>query len=670
MIIISYDTETALIAPGLLAPPMTCMTWHIEGEPEAHIAHWTTSEPILRGWLEDPNVFLVGQNVAFDMGVISQEFPDLLPLVFQVYKDKRVADTMLQGQLLDIAAGLFKGWADEKGKWHKPKYSLFDLVRRYSGRLLQKDGWRMMYSYFRDVPLDRWVEHATFLQANVFPPLLVAAERACKLDPNADNKQAVRDLQEAISSPPETCLSYPKDDATSTLDVHLHQMAHAEYMPDRHEQVYAAWCQHLQSAWGMITDPAGVRNLEAAVRTEQNIIKERLINAGLVRPDGTRDLKAAALYMKEVCFREELPVRLTDKGGICLDKDACEETDDPTLKDYAKFAGMNDVLKKDIPLLYAGNTLPVQPRISLLVSGREAQSKPNLQNLRRGGGTRDCFIPRPGKVFLQADYPGLELRTVSQTCLDLFRFSAMGEMINAGIDPHLAFAAKMLHISYDEAAIRLATGDKEVDHYRNIAKVFNFGKFGGMGNKKFVIYLAGYGIILSLDEVAAYDKVWKETFPEAKMLFDHVSRLTAASPDGLCTIELPRSKRRRGGCWFTAACNGYFQGPGADVTKRARQLIAEACYVDTRSPLYSSRNVNTVHDEFILESPLGPGMHDAAEELGILMAKGANEYVPDVPFAPIQALAMSLWAKKAKRILGPDGRLAIWSPALLTAKAA
>lgn len=191
-----------------------------------------------------------------------------------------------------------------------------------------------------------------------------------------------------------------------------------------------------------------------------------------------------------------------------------------------------------------------------------------------------------------------------------------------------------------------------------------------MGDKKFVTYLAGYGISLPLEEVVQYTRTWKETFPEVKELFAYVSSLTAASPDGLCTIELPRSKRRRGGCWYTAACNGFFQGPGADVTKRARQLIAEACYIDTRSPLYRSRNVNTVHDEFILESPLGPGMHEAADELGILMAKGANEYVPDVPFEPVETLAMSLWSKKAKRILGPDGRLAVWSPDPLTEKAA
>lgn len=670
MKIVSWDTETALIAPGLLAPPISCMTWQCARLEEGllydletpSILHWPDAYRPLGEWLES-DCMMVGQNIAFDMGVICAQWPDFIPLVFAKYERDQVTDTMIRGQLLDIAAGLYAGWPDATGKWIKPKYNLLDLARRYTSRFLNKDGWRMFYGEFRDVPLDRWIEHARQLQVS-HRPLLGLAEHALLLDPkDADKKQRVRDLKEMITSDPQRVIDYPIEDAVATLEVFATQEAHAAYIPVQFEEARAGWQAHLRSAWGLMTDAKAVDALRVAAERAHADIRDRLIAKGLVRANGQRYLAAAHEQMKTAMYAKGEAPRLTDKGAVCLDADACEASDDPVMKDYGLLGSFGSVLAKDIPMLLAGTVTPVQSRIGRAATLRETSSAPNIQNLRsmtmksEEGDLciRETFTARWMTFFLDADYPALELHTLGQSCIDLFGFSRLAEMINSGIDPHLAFAAKLANLSYDEAKVRYDAGDEEIKHLRKIAKVFNFGKPGGMGDKKFVTYLAMQGIILELDTVKGYTRLWKQTFPEVEELFGMASRECAG---GVGTVTLPRSKFIRGGCNYTAWCNTWFQGPGANVTKRATWKVSRACYVERSSPLFGSRIVNVVHDQIITETPEAL-VHEASVELGRLMAEGANEFVPDCPFQPIEVVAMKKWTKSAKPVF-VDGRLVPW----------
>ena len=153
---LTFDTETALIRPGLLAPPMTCLTWQRPGC-EAKILHVHDALPTLRSWLLDPECLLVGHNVAYDAVVICAEFPALVPLVFAAYKANRITCTKKRQQLLDIAGGVYRGRVGEKGRWIVHKYDLDALSRRLLGKPLVKDSWRLMYGALRDLPLREWV---------------------------------------------------------------------------------------------------------------------------------------------------------------------------------------------------------------------------------------------------------------------------------------------------------------------------------------------------------------------------------------------------------------------------------------------------------------------------------------------------------------------------------
>ena len=55
-----------------------------------------------------------------------------------------------------------------------------------------------------------------------------------------------------------------------------------------------------------------------------------------------------------------------------------------------------------------------------VASQRTSCAKPNLQQLPKSGGVRECFVARPGALLCSVDYNQLELCTLAQVCLEAF----------------------------------------------------------------------------------------------------------------------------------------------------------------------------------------------------------------------------------------------------------
>jgi DNA polymerase-1 len=634
-----FDTETCLFRPGVMAPELVCVTWQVPGE-EPGIIHADDPKalPLITSWLTG-NELLVGHHVAYDFAVACAKWPSLVPLVFKAYDADRVSDTKLRSQLLDIAAGDFRGHLHKfdkrvctvhddcnpekcsdavikKGaRWIPYNYDLDALTFRATGRRLDKDTWRLRYGELLHVPLDEW---------------------------------------------PEGARTYPCEDARATLDVFLKQEEHVQYIPDQYRQARGAWALHLTSVWGLRTNVTGVDKLERETLGALAAIEGDLKAFGLVRENGSRNVKAARALMVQVCEVIKKPVRLTAKGHVSLDSDACEASEYDLLEDYAELTSLKNVLNKDIPILRAGTVYPVHTSFGMAGSGRSTSSKPNVQNPRRLPGIRETFIPRAGKVYAMGDFSGLELHTLAQTCVTLFGQSQLAVVLNAGLDPHTAFAADILGIPYEEAVRRNDEGDKEVDNARQTAKVANFGFPGGLGAEKLCLFARkSYNVILTEERARELKAQWLERWPEMRLFFQHVGDLVDEDT-GDALVKQLFSDRLRGGCHYTAACNTYFQGLGADAAKRAHYLVVRACYSEPESVLYGSRPVNFVHDETILETDDGPRAHDVAVELGRLMCVGANEFLSDVP-ARVKPLLARCWSKKSKPVV-KDGRLVPWEP--------
>lgn len=598
MLPVAFDTETDLIKPGRQAPRLVCMSI-ADAEGEVALVHQREA----RVWFEalvEGDRLLVGHNVAFDFAVAAAKWPDLMPAIFAKYERNEVTDTMLRQKLIDIASS----------RRFRSGYSLADLARRWFRLELDKDTRRMRYGELHDTPLAWW---------------------------------------------PEGAKTYAIEDARTTLAIYREQEAQNSHLLDQFRQARAAWWLQLMKVWGITTDAGAVDALADRLQRRHDEVEALLVDAGLVRKNGTRNTKAAKARMIEVCASKGLGLVVTPTGQPKLDRDTCESVGDEVLEAYAEISGLKKKIGTDVALLRRGL---VQANFNTLLETGRTSSSPNVQNLPRKGGVRECFVPRAGRVFGAADYSQFELRTVAQVVITALGItSKLAEALNAGFDPHLEIARRIVGCSYDEAAERYNAGDDEIDTARQVGKVANFGFPGGLGVRKFVVYARkSYGVTLTEDEARALKRYWIEAWPEFVPYFDWIGIQCEHGPAKIKQVFVDRY---RGGCSFPEACNTLFQGLAADAAKHSGFLIARACYADPDSPLFGARPVNFVHDEFIVEIADDEHASDAAEEIARLMVEGASKFLPDVP--PLaEPYLMRRWSKRAKAIRDERGRLVPW----------
>lgn len=322
--------------------------------------------------------------------------------------------------------------------------------------------------------------------------------------------------------------------------------------------------------------------------------------------------------------------------------------------------------------------------ISLLNTGRTSSSSPNLQNIPRNIGLRECFVPSPGNYFIIIDYSQLELCTLAQTCYDKYGFSKMKDLINDGIDLHRWFAS----------IITAKPENQVTDLERKQAKACNFGFPGGLGIDNFLKFAKStYGIEDITEEKAKELKTkWVETFPEMKLYLKdhllekhnftslkfmhfsgefeyedesmacsifkriisgeqfskkdktpypestikwafekvlpevapHVPKTDKGSPELLKEILKEsvelKTGRIRSNCSYTEARNTPFQGLAADGAKIAIYRLIKNDY----------RVVNFIHDEFIIEIPQSSNNSEEGEKIKDIIVKAMTIVVPDV----------------------------------------
>lgn len=688
MTFVAIDSETHLIQDGknpdgtegpsgLLAPPLVCvsvclsdLTLLLENREEG-LEH-------VRWMLRDPEYHLVFHNGAFDLAVFCAADESLIPLVFDAFEAGRIHDTMLREQLLDIAGGRRdingKEMIYANGDWRIPEYGLAGLEKKYMNRdrseqKKDKNAWRLRYAELEHLPVEQW---------------------------------------------PEDAVRYAKEDAEGTLEVFFKQAPGPDHhVVNEREQVYAAFCLRLISAWGMRTDPVVVEKLEIWATTEWRKVQEKMLKEGLFRIEkatkdqveagkidfyGPRKRKAkkaereagladedgyvlehdvqvgyryvkdqAAVRARVVAAFEKLGVSppLTDKGEIKADADVLGNCGDDMLTELGGGGKIGTVRNTFLPTLKKGLEVPVQTKFKcILNTGRISSHNPNLNNIPRGLGVREAFIPRAGFGFVSVDYDCAELRSHAQINYWLFGESEAKNFFNADPtgDPHLELAASILGISTDEAKTRRKAGDKDVIGLRQACKALNFGLPGGMGPDSLIDSARkGYGVHFTHAEAKERIHQWKQRWPEMKRYFEFITRITRKG-DG--DIEQMRPggvpHRRRGGVKFSEAANTLFQGLTADAAKHALTQVMRECYVDMGTPLFGSRVVAFLYDEIIIEAPLDIA-HEAAFRLSKVMCEAAQEWIPDVPITATPAL-MTRWLKGAEAVYDENGRLVPWEP--------
>jgi DNA polymerase I-like protein with 3'-5' exonuclease and polymerase domains len=414
------------------------------------------------------------------------------------------------------------------------------------------------------------------------------------------------------------------------------------------------------STEGIEVDPAYIDKVEESLDALLDDLGAKLVKKGILR----EDKKANTAVIKEIVEREHiakgLDVPKTATAEVSTAKDALSATEHPDLAIYLEFKGAQKLRQTYVPALRSASHFDGRLRTryaSLMQTGRTSSSTPNLQNLPRKGGLRDCFVASEGHTLVLCDYDAAEMRTLAQCVLDLCGHETpLLKMYqeHSDYDPHSYFGAALLGISYDEMLERVKAGDKEAKEMRQRAKPANFGYAGGMGAGAFVAYAAQYGVELTESEAKELRSKWIETY-DMRPWFAEAERAQARG-----WVEVPRSQRRRGRVSYTQACNTPFQGMAADAAKDALFRVARECYVTPSSPLYGSRPLVFVHDEIIIESP-DERAPEAALRLSELMCEAMQGVAPDVPSAATPALCKR-WLKGAEPAYDEAGRLKPWEP--------
>lgn len=640
MNLLFFDLETFLFEAGMSAPPMVCGTFALLRDPEwepgdIERAREDTEEQVklllrdealdlIDTLLDESDIVWVAQNAPYDFSVIMAHRPEWRERIFRLYEEGRVYDTQIYEKFLAIADGSHRRYGTRG-------FSLAKIVKRrlgddISATKTDPDAWRLRYSELDGIDPSEWPEAAVHyaLHDVIYLAQVLVSQRASMRD-TFMHREGLRNLPKELKL-----------------------------------QHRASWALRLASVWGTVIDQQATDALEKAFTEEMERLRAPAVEAGYIRPDGSKDTKLIRSAVETSWTSKDwaADVPRTPSGAVSMDRDALVKSGNPVLVALAEASKYEKRLSTFLPMLRKGT---VHTQYNVLVdSGRTSSYSPNLQQVPRDGGMREAFRPRPGYCFVGCDYDTLEMRSLAQILWEWYGSESyiptMVQTLREGKDLHLEFATELLGISYEEAERRKAEGDQEVLNARQFAKVGNFGFPGGLGAQTFVSYAEGYGLNVTEEEAKRLYTMFRVKWAEMPWYFRDVGKIVEAS--GEVTQKLFRV---RADVTFTSACNTFFQGRAANGAKEALARLTKVAYTDITSPLYGSRPVLFVHDEIIMESPIRDDMSPVCEAMEQVMIEGMQSAIDAVPVT-CEAVPMDRWAKRAKRVYDSQGRLSVWTP--------
>lgn len=544
-----------------------------------------------------------------DLAVLSRHRGSVVP-AFRALAGRRVFDVLSRQKYIDIAAGRKRG-----------KVGL-DVVAALHGQqklTAEADEWRMRYGELWDVPLHMW---------------------------------------------PASASAYASNDSRILRPIFDSQERHAERIEglfaDQHRRACAHWALHLSSLFGMPIDQQAVDVFASNLEELWVARRAELAAAGLIRPNGTRNKLAALEHAARVGVTAKAP----SGKALSLSKQHCLDSGDPLLIAWSDFEHLGKLKTTFVAMLRRQKRL--RPRYDeLLITGRVSASKPNIQQLPRAPGIRECCVPDPGCCLISVDVDKAELCATGDLELEICGESRLAEVINAGKDPHRMLAASVLAISYDDFERRFAADDEVCIDARQDSKPGSFGFLVDMAPEVYVKYCRGQGRELTLERARQVKAAWRKLYPTTVAYQRAVKRLIDRTKGN---VRHPISGLLRGRLRFTQAANGFFQERVASAMLEATWVLTclqwgfpvDGFDAERFAPLVGTRTAAFIHDEVIVMCPI-----DTASQVATLIREVVERVVQQwIPRVKITAgaVAMMRWSKKAKATFDADGRLIPWVP--------
>jgi len=228
---------------------------------------------------------------------------------------------------------------------------------------------------------------------------------------------------------------------------------------------------------------------------------------------------------------------------------------------------------------------------ALTATGRISSAEPNLQNIPvrmpLGRELRKAFVPKPGCIFVDADYSQIELRVLAHISGDEILINAFRE----GQDIHRLTASQVLGVAPEDI-----TPDQ-----RNNAKAVNFGIVYGIS-----AFGLSQDIGISTKEADGYIKGYFEKYPKVKAYMDET--IEKAKTEGYVStiynrrrampeLKSPNFNQRAFGA--RVVMNMPIQGTAADIIKIAMINVTKRLKAEG----LTSKLILQVHDELLLEVP-------------------------------------------------------------------
>lgn len=694
--LVALDFETRPIGPNaegdvICAPKAICasMAWtktFHDPDPQCEVETQLFAGPELHDAIEailqDDDIEIVIHNASFDLCVICESFPDLIPLVIAKIDASKVYCTRIREKILNIAThGRVDTLLLPDGSKDRILYDLNALGKKYLGtdRSAEKDS------------LDSWRTNYDRLEG------LTAAEY-----PPEARDYAIQDAIDAL------LIYEAQEEAARDLIV--------PGFPTESLNVAADFALKRMSCRGIAIDQE--RRAEVAAKVAEDLTPEKLAplyQAGILNPEepprphktnpgrmtkgkpASVNTKALRALVEAVAAKVGYELKTTDSGLTSTDVEVLEElrTHDEILEAYAQRQHAQKLVTTYLPALegakrvHAGYDCVKETFRTSSSADKLYKFSLNVQN--QDPRIRPCFVPSDGMLFASIDYSGIELACLGQKIKTIFGSSTLLDQINQGVDPH-AYLGSVLAYYLDErfrtacdanGADREATyraflafkkderpeGRTFFKHYRTLAKPTGLGYPGGLGPETFVAYAkAVYGITVDLQTATVLRDLWHQAYPEMRGYFDWISRSCVDPRNAGSYSYLSPCGAYRAGASYCAAANGAaLQTPAAEGAKIALWNLERAAALcatkDRRDVDLSSaaRPLAFIHDEVLFEVPADlEGANDAVIDATEIMVDSMRMVLPDVQ-VKCEAKLMERWYKEAEPIY-ENGLLQVWRP--------
>lgn len=227
---------------------------------------------------------------------------------------------------------------------------------------------------------------------------------------------------------------------------------------------------------------------------------------------------------------------------------------------------------------------------TVTATGRLSSAEPNLQNIpirtEEGRKIRKVFVPRPGCIFIDADYSQIELRIMAHMSGD----EKMIDAYHSAADIHQATASQVFHVPMDEVT----------KQQRRNAKAVNFGIIYGISS-----FGLGQDLDIEQKEAKKYIDNYFKTYPKIEEYMKHLVN-TAKEKGYVASMfnrirpipELKSSNFMQRSFGERAAMNAPIQGTAADIMKIAMVRV----FRRMKKEGLKSKMLVQVHDEILIEA--------------------------------------------------------------------